>query len=387
MTLFYQNAYLTSFDAVVQQCTTYDADLFAVVLSDTAFYPQGGGQPGDTGYLNDVKVIDTRLCDGQIVHICHAPLTPGSAVHGMIDWNRRFRHMQYHTGEHIFSGIAHKQYGCNNVGFHLGSDCVTVDFDRPLTTNQISEIEYQTNQAVFANHPTVISYPSDIERSTLTYRSKKELTGTVRIVETGGCDLCACCGLHVAYSSEVGCVKVSTITPHRGGIRITLMIGWDALHDYQIKQDSVRAVSQILSAKPDEITQAVKRMTEKCDSYQTQIIHLHDQIFRLYAQQLPTDVPALWQFMDELNPIEIRRFADLLAEQCDWAAVFCSDTADTYQFAICSHKMDIRPLCQTLCDALNGRGGGKPAVAQGAVHATRTEIEAVLHTLNSQNHA
>ena len=380
--LYYHEPERRSFDATVTGCTARTDGLFAVTLSDTAFYPEGGGQPGDTGTLDGVRVTDTRLKEDAIVHLCEAALPVGQTVHGELDWDRRFRHMQCHTGEHIFSGIAHALYGCNNVGFHLSRDCVTIDLDRALTPEQLAEVERQTNEAVFADVPTVISYPDADTLRTLDYRSKKELTGVVRIVEAGGRDVCACCGLHVARSGMVGCVKVGTQTPHRGGIRLTLLIGWDAVRDYDEKQKSVTAISHTLSAKPHEVAQAVELMAARNDRYKAEVIALHEQIFRLRAALLPTDQDRLWSFAEGLSPVQIRQFADILAEQTGWAAVFCQAETGGYQYAICSHTGDVRPICKALNSALDGHGGGKAAVVQGAVRASQSEIENFCRTVS-----
>lgn len=379
---YYHHPDERSFDATVTGCRDYKDGLFAVTLSDTLFYPEGGGQPGDTGTLSGVRVTDTRLSGDEIVHVCEAELPVGQTVHGELDWERRFRHMQCHTGEHIFSGIAHELYGCNNVGFHLSRDCVTIDFDRVLTAEQLAEVERQTNEAVFADVPTIISYPDADTLRTLDYRSKKELTGTVRIVEAGGRDVCACCGLHVARSGMVGCVKVGTQTPHRGGIRLTLLIGWDAVRDYDQKQKSVTEISHILSAKPHEVAQAVELMASRNDRYKAEVIALHEQIFRLNAALLPSDQDRLWSFAENLSPVQIRQFADILAEQTGWAAVFSEAPNGGYQYAICGHNVDVRPICKELNQALNGHGGGKPAVVQGAVQASQSEIETFCRNLS-----
>lgn len=379
---YYHHPDERSFDAAVTRCQAYKDGLFAVTLSDTLFYPEGGGQPGDTGTLSGVRVTDTRLSGDEIIHVCVAELPVGQTVHGELDWERRFRHMQCHTGEHIFSGIAHELYGCNNVGFHLSRDCVTIDFDRVLTPEQLTEVERQTNEAVFADVPTVISYPDADTLRTLDYRSKKELTGTVRIVEAGGRDVCACCGLHVAHSGMVGCVKVGTQTPHRGGIRLTLLIGWDAVRDYDQKQKSVTEISHILSAKPHEVAQAVELMASRNDRYKAEVIALHEQIFRLKAALLPNGQDRLWSFAESLSPVLIRQFADILAEQTGWASVFSETPNGGYQYAICSHHVDVRPICKELNRALNGHGGGKPAVVQGAVQASQREIETFCRNLS-----
>ncbi len=383
---YYHHPDERSFDATVTGCQAYKDGLFAVTLSDTLFYPEGGGQPGDTGTLSGVRVTNTRLSGDEIIHVCETELPVGQTVHGELDWERRFRHMQCHTGEHIFSGIAHELYGCNNVGFHLSRDCVTIDFDRVLTPEQLAEVERQTNEAVFADVPTVISYPDADTLHTLDYRSKKELTGTVRIVEAGGRDVCACCGLHVARSGMVGCVKVGTQTPHRGGIRLTLLIGWDAVRDYDQKQKSVTEISHILSAKPHEVAQAVELMASRNDRYKAEVIALHEQIFRLKAALLPSNQDRLWSFAENLSPVQIRQFADILAKQTGWAAVFSEAPNGGYQYAICSHNVDVHPICKELNQALNGHGGGKPAVVQGAVQASQSQIETFCRNLSIDLH-
>ena len=375
-TLYYKDPYLRAFDAAVTACTPRPDGLFAVVLSDTAFYPEGGGQPGDTGTLAGVRVADTREQDGRVVHLCRGPLAPGRIVHGEIDWARRFRHMQCHTGEHIFSGVAHALYGCRNVGFHISRGWVTIDLTPPLSPEQLAEAERQSNAAVFADVPTVVSFPDADALRTLDYRSKKAISGPVRIVRAGGRDVCACCGLHVARSGEVGCIKVGAHTPHRGGVRLTLYIGWDALHDYHEKQQSVAAVSHTLSAKPHEVAQAVARMAAQNDRRAEQIIALHAEIFRLRAALLPRGQDKLWTFAEGLEPVEIRQFADILAEQAGWAAVFSRAADGACRYAICSRTQDVRPVCRALHAALGGRGGGKAAVTQGAVPAEEAAIAA-----------
>ena len=198
--LFYKDAYLKEFDAVVTSCHE-GKNGFEVVLDDTAFYPEGGGQPWDTGTLNDAKVTSVRKKDGVIIHYTDKPLAEGTKVHGVIDWIRRFDHMQNHSGEHIFSGLVHKKFGYDNVGFHL-HDIVTVDFNGMMTWQDALDIEREANEIIWKDEETKISFPSKEELSSMDYRSKIELDGTVRIVEFPEGDTCACCGKpakHMVY--------------------------------------------------------------------------------------------------------------------------------------------------------------------------------------------
>ena len=148
--LYYLDSHLTKFSAVVLSCQPgkhgYD-----VVLDRTAFYPEGGGQPGDQGVLGGVRVTDTHEAGGQIVHYCDHPLEVGETVEGEIDWNRRFDLMQQHSGEHIVSGLIHARFGYDNVGFHMGHDAVTIDFNGPMEPEALAEIEAQANEAVWRN--------------------------------------------------------------------------------------------------------------------------------------------------------------------------------------------------------------------------------------------
>ena len=189
--LYEQNAYQKDFTAQVRACER-EADGWAVVLDRTAFYPEGGGQPCDLGTLGGAAVTDVRLHGGEIVHRCDAPLACGAVVQGAIDWARRFDLMQQHSGEHLVSGLVHAKYGCDNVGFHMGRDVITIDFNAPIDEDGLRGIERQANEAIWADLPTEIFYPDAETRGTLPYRSKKELTGRVRLVRFPGVDLCAC---------------------------------------------------------------------------------------------------------------------------------------------------------------------------------------------------
>lgn len=196
--IFYSDVYCRHFTAQVLSCQPRKKKGYEVVLDRTAFYPEGGGQPGDRGTLNDVTVSDTQERGEEIIHLTDQPLEVGAAVTGRLDWPHRFSLMQNHSGEHIVSGIIHRRTGGNNVGFHMGSDTITVDLDVELTAAELAEIEAEANRAVWANGVTQIFHPTAAELKELDYRSKKELSGDVRIVTFPGADTCACCGTHVS---------------------------------------------------------------------------------------------------------------------------------------------------------------------------------------------
>ena len=266
--IYEQAPFLVKFEAKVLSCEKGKKG-FDIVLDRTTFYPEGGGQPWDTGRLeisgtqDKVKVLEVHSREGEIVHTCNHPLEPGMAVTGVIDWDRRFDLMQQHSGEHIVSGLAHALWGCENVGFHMGAEVVTIDFDRPLTQEQFATLEKTANWHLWqVNLPVDITYPSPEELEHIRYRSKKALTGPVRIVEFPGADCCACCGTHVNYPAQVGLVKLLSMEKFREGVRIQLVCGGRAFRYLNRTWNQNAQVSRFLSAKPFETAGAVERLLE-----------------------------------------------------------------------------------------------------------------------------
>ena len=220
--LYYEDVYKKEFTAKVLECREAKKG-FHIILNESAFYPEGGGQPYDLGILNDVEVLEVHEKDGEIIHYTKEAIEAGSDVTGKIDWHRRFDLMQQHSGEHIVSGLVHEAYGYDNVGFHMSSDVITVDLSGVLSEAQLAEIEVETNRKIWENSEVEITYPSREELDKLDYRSKKELTGQVRLVRFPGSDLCACCGTHVTHTGEIGAVKILTVENFHEGIRLTMI--------------------------------------------------------------------------------------------------------------------------------------------------------------------
>ena len=225
--LFYNDSHLSKFTAMVLECEPYEKKegCYAVELDRTAFFPEGGGQYADTGKLKDAKVSDVREKNGRILHITDQPFEAGEIVEGEIDWETRFMKMQQHTGEHIVSGIVHARYGFNNVGFHLGTEDCTMDFDGEISKEALQEIELEANRAVWKNLTIEVSYPSKEELEELDYRSKIEIEGQVRIVSVPGYDICACCAPHVERTGEIGMIKLVNMQRYKGGVRVTMLCG------------------------------------------------------------------------------------------------------------------------------------------------------------------
>jgi len=371
--LYEANSFLTSFDAVVESCVQGKKG-YDIILNQTAFYPEGGGQPYDTGILGGVRVLEVHNRDGRVVHTCDGALEAGAAVSGEIDWERRFDLMQQHSGEHIVSGMA--QWGCDNVGFHLGSDVVTIDLNVLLTPEQLQELEADVNRYLWEDHPIEIAYPSRKELETIDYRSKKELTGQVRIVTFPGADCCACCGTHVRSSGQVGLVKLLSMEKFREGVRIQLVCGGRALGYFSALQAQNAQVSHLLSAKVFETGAAVERLMEETAALKARCAAMEDAAFARLAEEHRGKGDVLL-FEDGLSPDSLRRLCDAVLHTCGGrCACFSGSEEAGYKYAIGQLGGQLRELTKQLNQALSGRGGGKPDFVQGSVQASQAEIRA-----------
>lgn len=372
--LYYQDAHLREFSAHVVSCEP-EKDHWAVVLDQTAFYPEGGGQPGDTGTLDSVRVLDTHARGEEIVHDCDAPLTPGSAVQGTIDWARRFDYMQQHSGEHIVSGIIHRRFGYENVGFHMGADMVTIDFSGMLTMDDVREIEREANEAVWANLPIVVSWVDGEEKANAVYRSKKPISGVLRLVSIPAIDVCACCGTHVSMTGEIGLVKIFTCQKFHDGVRLEMLCGRKAYSYVNSILEQNKRISGLLSAKPQQTAQAAERMLDELAQVKYRAGALELRLIAQAAEALAGKGDSLL-FM-ELSADGLRQMADAGMHACGGVcAVFTGSDEAGWRYAIGHAGGDLRAFSKRMNDALHGRGGGKPEFVQGSVQASRAEIEA-----------
>lgn len=372
--LYYSDSHIFEFTAKVLACREL-AGSYALSLDRTAFFPEGGGQSADTGYIGGVRVLDVQETGGDILHFTAEPIAPGAELVCAIDKEQRLRRMQNHSGEHIFSGITHSLYGLNNVGFHMGAECMTIDFDGELDAEQLKHIESLANEAVRQDLPVEAWFPSPEELKTLQYRSKLELTEGVRIVRIGDVDCCACCAPHVKRSGEIGMIKLMDTQRHRGGVRIELLCGMDALELFRRRQESVQAVSAMLSAKRDEIAPALSRLMQEQEQLKERIGALSMELARVKASMLPITEGNICHFEELLQGAALRELANLLAERCTgFAAVFSGSDEAGYEYIMVSRHVDLRAAAKEINAAINGRGGGKPALISGRASSAKTEI-------------
>lgn len=370
--LYYEDVYLKEFTARVASCKE-SGGKYEVVLDRTAFFPEGGGQPSDTGFIGTSRVLDTQERDGEVVHFCSESVPEGASVNCEIDYERRFDHMQQHTGEHIFSGFVHLLCGFDNVGFHMGESSVTVDFNGTVSEEKLAEIERLANEAIYKNIPVETLLPSDEELCGYDYRSKKELEGQVRLVRIADVDLCACCGTHVSHTGEVGVIKAVASAHYKSGVRITLLIGARALADYGEKNTAVYAISNMLCAKTNEVALSVEHLREQLKTAQYQYSELKKRLFAALSENVSGDFALKFDISGSAE--DARIFADMLADRVRKAAVFSGDDETGYKYAVVSRTEDVRPLGKELNAALCGRGGGKPDMIQGSVATSKEEIE------------
>ena len=371
--LYYADSHLKEFSATVTGCEEVKGG-WAVTLEATAFYPTGGGQNCDLGILGGANVLDVKEQGEEIIHLCDAPLEVGSTVKGTIDWQRRFDHMQQHSGEHLVMGQVYGKFGYHNVGFHMGESLVTIDLDGPVTWEDLMEIERSVNEIIWQNRPVKTWYPSPEELPQVNYRSKKALPWPVRIVEFPGADVCACCGTHVKYTGEIGLVKFVSCIKFKEGVRIEMASGQRAMNLFRNIFEQNRQVSQTFSAKILETGAAAHKFNEMLLQEKYRNVGLQRKIFGAIAESYAGKERAI-HFEEALNPGQVRELADAIAEKAATAIVYSGSDAAGYSICIISKSEDTRELGKAVNAQLNGRGGGKPGAFQGSLRATKAEIE------------
>ena len=365
--LFDRDSALSSCSAVVTACEA-DNGFWRIVLDQTAFFPEGGGQDGDRGTINGIAVTDTHEKEGVIYHYAASPIPVGTAVEAVI--NRVFRQdrTEQHSGEHILSGIICHRFHCSNVGFHIGDDVTTVDFDYPMTAEDIRRAERDANELVRRNVALHIWYPSPEELEKLTYRSKKALPWPVRIVEIPGGDICACCGTHVKQTGEIGMIKVISSMNYKGGVRLTLLSGRRALDDYDRRIVQDEQISVTLSAPQDKLAEAVRVLSEERDALRRQVNALHWEAIQREIDSVPAGQAHAMLMPENADGGALTRAASLLAAKADVAFVFAKK-GDGLLYAVSSKDTDVRPIAKQLNQSFSGRGGGKADMATGCLQS------------------
>ena len=378
----YDNSKLTTFEATVTSC--YPAGkYYELTLDRSAFFPEGGGQKGDVGLIDSVKVLDTYEKNGEVVHKCTAPIEAGMQVCGEVDADIRLRRMQNHSGEHLLMGFIHRKTGLENVGFHLGSDNVTLDLDGVIPTETLIECEFLANKAIAADLPVTISYPGSESLKKLEYRSKLEMTENVRIVTIEGVDVCACCAPHVASTGQIGIIKVLSAESYKGGTRLHILCGLDAFELIRNRMDELSAISRLLSAKPEKILEQTKRLIDENDALKRQLADIEQRkAARIISSLSNSTRGSFCVFTEGLNTASMRDIANEAVKLTDGAAgIFCKNE-NGWNYIIASDSLPLRSMSAQINSALNGKGGGSDKMLQGSCMAERSAIEDVIKKLH-----
>ena len=373
--LYDNDSYMTEFEAVVVSCEQ-EKKGYKIELDQTVFFPEEGGQCCDRGTLNGENVTYVELCGNTIYHYTDVSFEVGKNVHGKIDFELRYINMQNHSGEHVISGLSHNLYGCENVGFHLGDGYVTMDLDKPLTSEQLALIEKKANEIIYMNVPITAEYPDKEKLSEINYRAKLDLSENVRIVSIGDMDKCACCAPHVARTGEIGIIKILDAINYKGGMRLNILCGSLAVADYGERFKRNVEISNLLSAKQGEITEAVKKLLDDNIALKQSINAMCNTLSKSIVDSTPCSEGNICVFCDGLPAEYLRSVAPGLALKCNGVAVaFTGNDNEGYKYTIAVKDGDISPFVKEANQSLNGRGGGRGNIASGSFMTTREEIE------------
>ena len=373
--LYYEDSYIKEFSATVLSCERVGEN-FAVVLDKTAFFPEEGGQYSDKGKLGEANVIDVKEKGGVIYHYTDSEFSTGETVVGQINFDERYEKMQCHSAEHILSGLFHKHFGVDNVGFHLGADDVTMDISEPLVEEQISFIELLANEAVYKNIEITSEFPDSSQLSQMQYRAKLDLTENVRIVNIGEYDSCACCAPHVKYTGEIGLIKILDYAKLRGGLRLHITAGRRAMRYFCECFDRVQSVSAQLSIPKSEIHNGVRKLLDDYSALKSEFSEYKLSVMRREAEALSQTDGNLVIVFKDATMAELIAFSNDAISKVSGMLVLLSGSDGDYKYAISSAAVDLRTRIADINKSLLGRGGGKPNMVQGSFASSLADIKA-----------
>lgn len=378
--LYYKDSHIKDFSATILNCVEADG-FWQVELDRTAFFPEGGGQYSDRGYIEGVRVLDVQEAGDTIWHKVTEPLEIGNIVECTIDWPERFEKMQCHTGEHIISGIVHALYGYENVGFHLGEDYVTLDFDGPLDRDQLDKVEDIACAVIASNVPVETGFPEADELAMLEYRSKLELTENVRIVTIPGVDVCACCAPHVKYTGEVGMLKILDCAKHKKGVRLNMTAGFRLLRDYRSRYQQTALISSMLAVPQDKISEGVDRLQKENSQLAYNLNGAKVALALKELESVPENLKNHIMFVEEWDYDVMIPVADRGKDLCQGIFAVFSKTDGMYKYVFSSNTCNLKLRGQEFNACIGGKGGGKSNLIQGRATMDREGIEAWFNTL------
>ena len=370
--LYEDNAYIKEFDATVLSCEECKSG-YLITLDKTAFFPEGGGQQADTGYINDFKVLDVQIKDDVIYHTVKNPVSVGDTVKCKLDWDTRFARMQGHTGEHLVSGIIHSLFGYENLGFHMSEKTMTLDPSGVLSDKDIKEIERRANMAVYENKAVKAYYPDASLLKDLEYRSKLDLTENVRLVNIDSYDTCACCAPHVSRTGEIGIIKIIDYIQYKGGMRLTMVCGINAFEDYVKLHDESKKMMHLLSSPRDKVCEFVMRDHEVIGTQKATINRLNAELSKANLDIRKIGTKTLG-FTKGASFDDMRNLVNENSENAELSAFFSEGENGDFSYIISSATLDVRDTVKALNESFNGKGGGRPNYAQGKIIGKKEDI-------------
>lgn len=393
--LYYDTSYTTAFRAQIIEALPYDTRI-AIVLDETYFYPTSGGQPHDTGTLDGLPIVDVvvRDADSAILHILSTPsqLTVGQTIQGVIDWERRFDHMQQHTGQHILTQAFAQTAGARTVGFHLSPDSVTIDLDQhSLSEAQIFAAENLANEVVQADKAVIATLRAEGEHDGVRMRKRPKhvVTDGLRVIEIEGFDQTACGGTHVSRTGEIGLIKVIKTEKRGDKTRVEFRCGGRALADYRDKHQVISALAADMNCRFVEIPELVGKLRTELKTIQQALKEAREQIVEFEAERLlnrasRTDRYALiTAAFDKRDAAEVKRLASRLAENPDTVVLLgtAGEKAQLFFARSTALPFNMGALLKEAVEQLGGRGGGQAAFAQGG--GVPASFDAVKHVLEA----
>ncbi len=372
--LYYKDAYIKEFISEVIECNPCDNG-YLVVLRESAFFPEEGGQYSDRGTIGTANVISVSERDGVIYHLTDGSLAVGAQVLGKIDFDERYEKMQIHTAEHILSGLIHSMFGYDNAGFHLGMDEVTMDINAPLTFDELMQVEARANEIIYENIEVNTFFPTPEEAEKMQYRSKLDITENLRIVKIGEYDSCACCAPHVKRTGEIGSIKILDFTGLRGGVRIRIIAGRRAFFLYRDMFSNLAKISHALSVPKLDTGDAVLKYISSAELVKAELKALKISAFEREAELVEkTDKSAVFIFKGaEID--QLRAFANKAVSKIGGILVLLEPTSADCKYILASTSVDLKGEIKKINTALGGRGGGSSVMAQGSFNAPLCDIE------------
>ena len=372
--LFYKNTYIKEFNANICEIIEKD-NTYHLQLNQTAFYPEGGGQPCDTGYIADIEVSHVYEDKGKIFHVVDSLTSKMENIKCLINWEKRFDHMQQHLGQHILSAAFQKLHDANTIGFHLSHNNVTIDIDKFLSLEDIIKVEYYANQIVFNDLSVEILYPREDELTNLPLRKQPTITDNIRVVKINDFDYSPCCGTHPNRSGEVGLIKIRKFEKYKSGIRIDFLCGNRALKDYKIKNDIINSLCSSLSVQYDEILNSTERINDNLNNLKKENKILKEQTIGFEGRNLLdncetiNDINVIRQVYRNRDFREIKQLSIFLVNTKKTIAILGLISGDKAQLILNRSEdldniimKDVLKECMPLID---GKGGGSPSSAQG----------------------